>query len=178
MADRHAAQDADATTERRGNPELDGWLESALHGFRALGGGSAEDFVSWLEGPDGPDAPALWDYAAGERTYVGYAMDPWVMACELGQGCTVDGVSQALPALHDGPAAITAERLVSLWSDEMNDMICNDPELVRGSLDLAIAGAGLKYEGAPLTSADELAKALTLLAEHDDHPHEWEREEY
>ena len=114
---------------------------------------------------DEADVPALWDYAAGERTYIGYAMDPWVMACELGRGCTVEGVSRALHAFQDGPLTITAERLVSLWSDEMNDMICNDPELIRGSLDLAIAGAGLRREGMALTTADELAVAVARTME-------------
>lgn len=92
-------------------------------------------------------------------------MDPWVIACELGRGCTAEGVSRALPALQDGPLTITSERLVSLWSDEMNDMICNDPELIMGSLDLAIAGAGLRSEGVPLTSADELAVTVARTME-------------
>lgn len=165
MEDRLTGQDEGATAERRGNAELIGWLDHALRDFHAQGGGSAEDFVSWLEGPDAPDVPALWDYAAGEQTYIGYAMDPWVMACELGRDCTVEGVSRALPALQDGPLTITVERLVSLWSDEMNDMICNDPELIRGSLDLAIAGAGLRREGMPLTTADELAVAVARTME-------------
>lgn len=146
---------------RHGNPTLDVWLDSAYDGFRDTGGGSVEDFVAWLEGPDGPDAPTLWDYAAGERTFIGYAMDPDTLSAELHLGpCSPGELDTAMAHVQDGGQWIptSVDSLLNTWSDCTNDMMC-DCDLLAESLDEAVRRSGITVDG-HVPSAPELGDAI------------------
>lgn len=134
---------------RRGNPALKGWLDSALARFNDRGGGSAEGFVDWLDGPDGPDTPTLGGYASGERTYIGYAMDPDTLSAELHLDCTPAELDAALARVQDQawPATATVDSLLRTWSDEMNDAVCFGSDLLGDSLDEAIGRSGITVGG-------------------------------
>lgn len=143
------------------NAALREYVRQAAAEYAIAGGGSASDFAEWLETPEAPEEPSLWRYAAGEHTYIGYAMDPSVLAVELGCGMTAEGVDRALARLQgDRKDPVTTEDMASLWSDEMNEMVCNDADLVRESLDRAVEAAGLSVGGERITSSASLAEAL------------------
>ena len=143
------------------NAALREYVRAAATDYGLAGGRSVSGFVDWLEGAGAPEEPSLWRYAAGERTYVAYAMDPWVVAGELGCGMTVEEVDRALAQLQgDREAPVTSEDIASLWSDEMNDMVCNDADLIGESLDRAIEAAGLTFGGEAIASSAGLAGAL------------------
>lgn len=151
-----------AEDARHGNTTLDVWLDSVYDDFRDTGGGSVEDFVAWLEGPGGPDAPSLFDYAAGERTYIGYAADPETLMGELGLNCTPEELGKALAHAQDRmapPSALVGvDDLVRDWTDSINDTLCND-DTIFDCLEDAIGRSGMTIGGhAP--SLAELSDAI------------------
>lgn len=147
---------------RHGNPTLEVWLDSAYDAFRDTGGGSVEDFVAWLEGPDGPDAPSLYDYAAGERTYVGYAADPETLVAELYLDCSPDELEGAISRAQDRPPypspSISVDDLLREWTDSINEALCND-DMVFDALEDAIRRSGLTI-GGRTPSLAELSDAI------------------
>lgn len=150
------------TETRRVNPTLDLWLDSAYDDFRDAGGGSVEDFVAWLEGPDGPDAPELSDYAVGERTYVGYAADPETLVAELYLDCTPDELERAISRAQDRPPypspSIGVDDLIREWTDSVNEALCND-DMIPDALEDAIRRSGLTIAGRTPSLA-ELSDAI------------------
>lgn len=150
------------TATRRVNPTLDLWLDSAYDAFRDTGGGSAEDFVAWLEGPDGPDAPSLSDYAAGERTYVGYAADPETLVAELYLDCSPEELEGAISRAQDQPPypPIGVDDLIREWTDSINEALCND-DMIPDALEDAIRRSGLTI-GGHTPSLTELSDAIQV----------------
>ena len=148
------------------NAALREYVRAAATDYGLAGGRSVSGFVEWLEGAGAPEEPSLWRYAAGERTYVAYAMDPWVVAGELGCGMTVEEVDRALAQLQgDREAPVTSEDIASLWSDEMNDMVCNDADLIGYPVRITVGKKSAADDSAPLTSQQRWNKCHAELCQ-------------